>query len=325
VTDVTQAREDRRAREALVLEKNVRLQELNHRVANSLQIIASVLMQRVRSVQSEETREQLRDVHHRVMSVATLQRQLAFTASGEVSLRAYFTELCASIGASMIADPNLLRLTVDADDSKTTAEKSVSMGLIVTELVINSLKHAYHGGEAKGAITVGSHAAGDPDRRRRRDRPQRRPRERQARGEAGALLGGGRGARRRLGGRRNVGHLHRRHGHLDPGPVGVGDDELAAAQVRGLGLVDFARVLRRAMERTHPPEHQREDAERDQHDHDPPRAARAFLTISHRPILSASSALRPHAGQDERTFAATARGRYAEMYGGPLGVRRTAL
>ncbi|MGZ3197860.1 MAG: sensor histidine kinase [Croceibacterium sp.] len=161
VTDVTQAREDRRAREALVLEKNVLLQELNHRVANSLQIIASVLMQRVRSVQSEETREQLRDVHHRVMSIATLQRQLAFTKSGDVSLRPYFTDLCASIGASMIADPTMLQLTVDADDSKTTAEKSVSMGLIVTELVINSLKHAYPGGEAKGAITVGFHSAGD--------------------------------------------------------------------------------------------------------------------------------------------------------------------
>jgi two-component sensor histidine kinase len=161
VSDVTQARNDRRAKDALEIEKNVLLQELNHRVANSLQIIASVLMQRVRSVQSEETREQLRDVHHRVMSVATLQRQLAFTKSGEVSLRTYFTELCASIGASMIADPELLTLKVEADDSKISAEKSVSMGLIVTELVINSLKHAYPGSEAKGAITVGFHAAGD--------------------------------------------------------------------------------------------------------------------------------------------------------------------
>jgi two-component sensor histidine kinase len=161
VTDVTQAREDKRARDALVLEKNVLLQELNHRVANSLQIIASVLMQRVRSVRSEETREQLRDAHHRVMSIATLQRQLAFTQSGDVSLRAYFTDLCDSISASMIGDSEMLTLTVEADDSVTTAEKSVSMGLIVTELVINSLKHAYPGVEAKGAIVVGFRSAGE--------------------------------------------------------------------------------------------------------------------------------------------------------------------
>ena len=75
VTDVTQAREDRRAREALVLEKNVRLQELNHRVANSLQIIASVLMQSARKVPSPETKGYLFDAHSRVMSVAALQRQ----------------------------------------------------------------------------------------------------------------------------------------------------------------------------------------------------------------------------------------------------------
>ena len=159
VTDVTEAREARSANDALVQDKLVLVRELNHRVANSLQIIASVLMQRVRSVQSEETRTHLRDAHHRVMSIATLQRQLASTTTGEVSLRIYFTELCASIGASMIADPKLLSLTVEADDSVTTGEKSVSMGLIVTELVINSLKHAYPGGEAKGTIKVGFHAA----------------------------------------------------------------------------------------------------------------------------------------------------------------------
>ena len=137
------------------------LQELNHRVANSLQIIAGVLMQRVRTVQSEEARGHLREAHSRVMSIATLQRQLASTATGEVHLRTYLTSLCASIGASMIANPDLLNLTVDADDSVTTPDRSVSMGLIVTELVINSLKHAYPGGERKGTIKVGFHGTND--------------------------------------------------------------------------------------------------------------------------------------------------------------------
>ena len=161
VTDVTEARQAVRDKDALVREKNVLLQELNHRVANSLQIIASVLMQRVRRVQSEETRGHLRDAHHRVMAVATLQRQLASTESGEVALRPYFTELCASIGASMISDPELVTLAVEVDDSVTTADRSVSLGLIVTELVINSLKHAYPGDEPTGAIRVGYHATAD--------------------------------------------------------------------------------------------------------------------------------------------------------------------
>lgn len=161
VTDVTEARHDRRTNDALIEEKRMLMQELNHRVANSLQIIASVLMQRVRTAQSEETRTYLRDAHNRVMSIATLQRQLASTATGEVSLRSYLTELCASIGASMITDHELLTLTVEADDSVTTADKSVSMGLIVTELVINSLKHAYVDPDAEGTIKVSFHTVVD--------------------------------------------------------------------------------------------------------------------------------------------------------------------
>jgi len=160
VTDVTEVRQAARDKDTLERENDVLLQELNHRVANSLQIIASVLMQRVRRVQSEETRGHLRDAHHRVMAVATLQRQLAANTSSQVALRPYFTELCASIGASMILDPELVTLTVEADDSVTTADRSVSLGLIVTELVINALKHAFPGDGAKGSITVGFHTTG---------------------------------------------------------------------------------------------------------------------------------------------------------------------
>ncbi len=160
VTDVTDERRARRDKDNLVRDNRILLQEMNHRVANSLQIIASVLMQRVRSVQSEEVRGHLRDAHHRVMSVATLQRQLASTASGDVKICPYLTDLCASIGASMIPDPEVLTLTVEGDDSVTTADRSVSMGLIVTELVINSLKHAFPH-ERKGTITVGFKRAAD--------------------------------------------------------------------------------------------------------------------------------------------------------------------
>jgi two-component sensor histidine kinase len=143
VLDVTDARLAEKLKNDLIREKEVLLQELHHRVANSLQIIASVLMQSARKVQSEESRLHLHDAHHRVMSVAALQRQLAASKVGEVELRPYFTALCESIGASMIRDHELIALDVTADDSVTTADTSVSLGLIVTELVINCLKHAF--------------------------------------------------------------------------------------------------------------------------------------------------------------------------------------
>lgn len=159
IVDVTDARLAEKLHGDLLREKGVLLQELHHRVANSLQIIASVLLQSARKVQSEETRLHLHDAHHRVMSVAALQQQLAASKLGEVELKPYFMALCESIGASMIRDHEQLTLNVTADGSVTTADTSVSMGLIVTELVINALKHAFPDNR-KGAIIVDYHSRG---------------------------------------------------------------------------------------------------------------------------------------------------------------------
>jgi len=153
VSDVTEARIAEKLKDDMLREKAVLLQELQHRVANSLQIVASVLMQSARRVQSDESRSHLYDAHQRVMSVAALQKQLATGNTDEVELRPYFIALCESIGASMIRDHNQLSLDVEVDESVTSADISVSLGLIVTELVINALKHAFPG-DRRGKIEV---------------------------------------------------------------------------------------------------------------------------------------------------------------------------
>ncbi|MGA0608583.1 sensor histidine kinase [Phenylobacterium sp. VNQ135] len=137
----------------LAAQNEALMEEIRHRVANSLQIIASVLMQNARSVQSEEAREHLRNAHARVMSIADLQQQLAGATTGTVELRAYLTKLCATIAASMIPDATRLSLEVVAEDVTIDAGISVSFGLVVTELVINALKHAFPNNGA-GKITV---------------------------------------------------------------------------------------------------------------------------------------------------------------------------
>lgn len=160
VTDVTAARLAARQKDDLVREKQMLLEELQHRVANSLQIIASVLMLSARKVQSEEARTHLNDAHQRVMSIATLQKQLTTVSADDVPLHSYLADLCGSIGASMIAQPDRLRITTAIDQTITSADRSVSMGLIVTELVMNALKHAFPESLSTGEIAVRFASAG---------------------------------------------------------------------------------------------------------------------------------------------------------------------
>ena len=78
----------------LLQQKETLLQEMQHRVANSLQIIASILLLKARTVESEETRLHLRDAHQRVMSVAAVQQQLLASSHGEpIEIGPYLSRL----------------------------------------------------------------------------------------------------------------------------------------------------------------------------------------------------------------------------------------
>ena len=154
IEDVTRRREADREKDDLLQQKEILLQEMQHRVSNSLQIIASILLLKAGTVQSEETRLHLQDAHQRVMSVATVQQQLHASGLNErIEIGPYLSKLCDSLAASMVGDRRPVSIKVQATSGRAVSSEAVSLGLIVTELVINALKHGFQGGE-EGEILV---------------------------------------------------------------------------------------------------------------------------------------------------------------------------
>jgi len=139
----------------MLQQKDTLLQEMQHRVANSLQIIASILLLKASTVQSDEIKAHLHDAHRRVMSVAAVQQQLQAAKHGDsIEVGPYLTRLCESLAASMVGDNRSITLKVQAESGMALSNEAVSIGLIVTELVINALKHAFVGNRTSGEIVI---------------------------------------------------------------------------------------------------------------------------------------------------------------------------
>src|SRR3984885_11159718 len=133
--DITDRRNLEREKDELLQQKQVLHEELQHRVANSLQIIASILLMKARTVQSEETRLHLQDAHKRVISIAAVQKQLHTSgADGSIEIKPYLTRLCETLAVSMIGDNRPISLTVVGDGGGASSREAESLGLIVTEL-----------------------------------------------------------------------------------------------------------------------------------------------------------------------------------------------
>ena len=159
--DVTERLILEREKDELLRQKDVLLEEMDHRIANSLHIIASIILLKAQRVESEETRVHLQDAHKRVLSVAAVQKQLhGSEANGSIELVPYLSKLCDTLAISMIGDTRPISLKVVGEGGVATSRQAESIGLIVTELVMNALKHAFLPDRVEGRITVAYDVAG---------------------------------------------------------------------------------------------------------------------------------------------------------------------
>ena len=144
---------------ALAAEREVLLREVNHRVGNSLQIIASLLHLQANSAVQEDVKAALTNAMGRVAAVAQVHRRL-YTSHDlkSVLLNQYLEALLEDLRRS--AEGNKMsRLTLKSETVEIDPDRAVAIGIIVNELVMNAVKYAYPDGA--GPIHVELKATGD--------------------------------------------------------------------------------------------------------------------------------------------------------------------
>lgn len=146
---------------ASLKEKEILLKEIHHRVKNNLQIISTLLDLQGDHVLDEKSVRYFRDCQDRIKSMALIHEKLYQTRDFiSINFADYIGNLAKYLFDSYVTDPGRVSLVLDVTPATLEIDQAIPLGLIVNELVSNSLKYAFPG-ERRGEITIRLHSGGD--------------------------------------------------------------------------------------------------------------------------------------------------------------------
>jgi len=152
--DETERREADERLRASLHEKEILLQEIHHRVKNNLQVVTSLLRLQSEHVPDEQTQAMFEEARNRVQAIGGIHELLYQSPDlARIDFAAYLNRLTRDLFSFYGVSEDRLSLAIDVDNTTLEITEAMPCGLLVNELVTNSLKHGFPNGR-KGAIRV---------------------------------------------------------------------------------------------------------------------------------------------------------------------------
>jgi PAS domain S-box len=142
--DITKEREADERIKASLKEKEVLLKEIHHRVKNNLQIISSLLNLQSTYIKDQQSLGMFRESQNRVRSMALIHEKLYQSKDiTRIDFAEYIRNLAGNLIRSYGPNPATVKMIIDTDEISLGIDTAIPCGLIINELVTNSLKYAF--------------------------------------------------------------------------------------------------------------------------------------------------------------------------------------
>jgi PAS domain S-box-containing protein len=152
--DITERKQwEEKIKESLK-EKEMLLKEVHHRVKNNLQMISSILNLQSINIHNKQALEAFQESQNRIRSIALIHEKLYQTKYlSNVNIKEYISEISSKLFSSYYTALKEIKLNLKCEELYLDVDKCIAIGLILNELISNSLKHAFTD-KTKGEIKI---------------------------------------------------------------------------------------------------------------------------------------------------------------------------
>lgn len=152
--DITERKEAEEQLKNALRKNEILLREIHHRVKNNMQIISSLLRLQARNIKNKKLHEAFKSCQNRIRSMALIHEKFYRSEDlTRIELDKYIQDLTLHLFHTYGKVPNIIRLITEMENVHIEINRAISLGLIINEIVSNSLRHAFPDGE-KGEIRI---------------------------------------------------------------------------------------------------------------------------------------------------------------------------